>query len=84
MGTPDPRADAHVKRHKILSNLFCACAKEDPPLDRVKPVLIQLTKRAVNALKVNATVVVQLQHAIADCIIIGCFFLLQPGECVCT
>ena len=27
---------------------------------------------------------VQPRHAIADCIIIGCFFLLQPGEHVCA
>ena len=27
---------------------------------------------------------VHLQRATADCIVIGCFFSLQPGECVCA
>ena len=76
MGTPDPRLDAHGKQHKILFNLFCAHAKEDPPPDQGKPVLIQLVKHTVNALHTNATMPVQLQCAIADCIIIGHFFLL--------
>ena len=84
MGTPDPRLDAHGKQFKTLSNFFCACGKEDRPPDRVKPVLIQLVKHAVNALQANATMPVQLWHATADCIIIGFFFLLQPGEHVCA
>jgi len=50
MGTPDPCLDAHGKQHKMLSNLFRACAKDDPPLDQVKPVLIQLVEHTVNAL----------------------------------
>ena len=68
----------------MLSNLFHACAKENPPPDRVKPIPIQLVKHAVSALQANATMPVQLRHAIAECIVIGCFFLLQPGEHVCA
>ena len=84
MGTPDLRLDAHGKQRKMLSNLFCACAKDDPPPDWIKPIPIQLVKHAVNALQANATMPVHLRHAIADCIVIGCFFSLQPGEHVCT
>jgi len=47
-------------------------------------VPIQLVKHVVNALRVNATMLVQLQCAIADCIVIGYFFLLRPGEHVCA
>jgi len=75
MGTPDPCLDAHGKQIKILSNLFRVHAKEDPPRDWVKPILIQLVKQAVNALHTDATMPVQLQCAIADCIVIVCFFL---------
>ena len=76
MGTPDPRLDSHGKRFKTLSNLFRAHGKEDPPPDRVKPVPIQLVEHVANALRVDATMPVQLRHAIADCIVIGCFFSL--------
>ena len=76
LGTPDPRLDSHGKRFKTLSNLFRAHGKEDPPLDQAKPVPIQLVEHAVNALQANATMPVHLRHAIADCIIIGHFFLL--------
>ena len=76
LGTPDPRLDSHGKCFKTLSNLFRACGKEDPPPDRVKPIPIQLVEHAANALRADATMPVQLRHAIADCIVIGYFFLL--------
>ena len=76
MGTPDPHLDSHGKCFKTLSNLFHARGKEVPPLDRPKPIPIQLVKHTVNALQANATTLVHLQHATADCIIIGHFFSL--------
>ena len=80
MGTPCPRLDSHGKRFKMLSNLFRACGKEDPPPDWVKSVPIQLVEHAVNALQANATMTVQLRHAIAGCIVIGCFFCFDQGS----
>ena len=82
MGTPDTRLDSHGKCFKTLSNLFRACGKEDPPPDRAKPIPIQPVEHAVNSLRADATMPVQLRHAIADCIVIGHFFSLRPGECV--
>ena len=76
LGTPDPHLDSHGKRFKTLSNLFHACGKEDLPPDQAKPVPIQLVEHAVNFLLADTTMPVHLQHAIADCIVIGCFFLL--------
>ena len=76
MGTPDPHLNSHDKCFKTLSNLFRAHGKEDPPPDQAKPVPIQLVEHAANALRVDATTPVQLRHATADCIVIGCFFLL--------
>ena len=84
MGTPDPRLDAHGKRFKILSNLFRAHAKDDPPPERVKPIPMQLVEHAVHSLRNDTTLPTQLRYAIADCIIIGYFFLLRPGEFVCA
>ena len=80
LGTPDPHLDSHGKRFKTLSNLFRAHGKEDPPPDRAKPVPIQLVEHAVNSLLADATMPVHLQHATADCIVLGHFFLLRPGE----
>ena len=82
MGTPDPCLDSHGKHFKTLSNPFRACGKEDPPPDRAKPVPIQLVEHAVNSLLADTTMPVHLWHAMADCIVIGCFFSLRPGECV--
>jgi len=84
MGTPDPRLDIHGKRFKILSNIFRAHAKDDPPPERVKPIPMQLVEHTVRALRNDTTMPAQLRHAIADCIIIGYFFLLRPGEHVCA
>ena len=84
LGTLNPCLNSHGKRFKTLSNLFRAHGKEDPPPDRAKPIPIQLVEHAVNSLQVDATMPVQLRHAIADCIVIGHFFLLRPGEHVCV
>jgi len=61
--------------HPRIDQLQQAYCKEDPPLERVKPVPVQLLRHAAASRTGDAFL-----QAVLDLLIIGFFFLLQPGE----
>jgi hypothetical protein len=77
LGAPDPRTDANGNVNRRSRTLLKAHANEDPPAERVKPTPIQLVTHAAVA-ACNATS--DSTRAIADCAMLGFFFLLRPGE----
>jgi hypothetical protein len=77
LGASDPRTDANGNVNRRIRTLLKSYANEDPPAERVKPIPIQLVTHAAVA-AYNATN--ELTRAIADCAILGFFFLLRPGE----
>ena len=60
----------------MVAQLQSAWGKEDPPPKRVKPIPIQLVRHVVQRSNYNDP----HQAAVADAIIIGFFYMLQPGE----
>jgi len=86
LGSPDPRLQANGRPHAALSALFKAWKDADPPPTRVKPIPLQLLRHTVQSL-VQLPLPTDpkdytLAHAQANCLVIGYFFLLRPGEYV--
>ena len=77
MGARDPRLDVHGNTDFRLSRLLRLCSKQDPPSDRVKPIPIQVVKRAVDTAYRHQN---EGHTAVADMMCIGFFFLMRPGE----
>ncbi len=71
----DPRLGAAGCLHAKISKLQQSYKKDDPPHEQVKPIPIPLLHHMAENNKSSA-----LSKAVADCGIIGLYYLLQPGE----
>ena len=78
MGAADPRLNAHGDVDFRLTTLFQSWKKDDPPPSRVKPLPLPVVARVWAQAQVEpATAAGQ---AAADCLVLGFYFLLRPGE----
>ena len=77
MGAPDPRLNAEGKLDIRLRFQYRAYTKEDPPPNRVKPVLVQILRSIAGVAQASGN---EELMAISDMIILAYFFLLRPGE----
>ncbi|KAI2513453.1 hypothetical protein MHU86_927 [Fragilaria crotonensis] len=78
MGAADPRLNAHGDVDFRLTTLFQSWKKDDPPPSRVKPLPLPVVARVwAQAQLEPATAAAQ---AAADCLVLGFYFLLRPGE----
>ncbi|KAI2501762.1 hypothetical protein MHU86_12682 [Fragilaria crotonensis] len=77
MGAPDRRLSNHGQLDFRLRALYRSWATADDPPSRVKPLPIGLLTNTVHLASVEAT---PAALAAADCLIVGFYFLLRPGE----
>ena len=77
MGAPDPRLNTHGILDIRLTSLYRAWAKADPPPHRVKPLSITVVAQVWADAHITAT---PLALAVAECLVLGFYFLLRPGE----
>ena len=77
MGTPDPRLDRHGQLDFRLSSLYRSWQNTDDPPSRVKPLPLTLVAQVCRLATMEHTAT---SCAAADCLIMGFFFLLRPGE----
>ena len=75
MGAKDPRLDHAGKQDFRLTRMFSAWKKADDPPKRVEPVPMPLLLRAAELAGDNVR-----DNATMDCIWMGFYFLLRPGE----
>ena len=80
LGTTDPRLNEFGEVDFRLASLLRAWKKADAPPARIKPLPLQLVHAAVHLATTVATPL-SLSSA-ADCLVIGFYFLLRPGEYV--
>ncbi|KAI2506959.1 hypothetical protein MHU86_7456 [Fragilaria crotonensis] len=76
-GPPDPRLNTHGTLDFCLTALYQSWSKADEPPSRVKPLPLTLLTQVVTLASQEAT---QESQAASDCLILGFFFLLRPGE----
>lgn len=77
MGTPDPRLTPHGDLDLRLTSLYRAWARADAPPHRVKPLPVSVVTQVWNLAQDEGTA---SALAAADCLILGFYFLLRPGE----
>jgi hypothetical protein len=77
MGTADPRLNPHGAVDFRLTGLYQSWAKQDEPPQRVKPLPLTLLTQAITLAEQEHSA---WADAIADCLILGFYFLLRPGE----
>ena len=77
MGSSDPRLNAHGALDFRLTSLYQAWSKRDEPPTRVKPLPVSLLTHTVNLATTEAT---PSSAAASDCLVLGFYFLLRPGE----
>ena len=71
----DPRLTPSGRLHNKISKLQRSYKKDDPPPHRVKPIPIPLLRHMAENNQHNVH-----SRAVADCGIIGLYYLLRPGE----
>jgi hypothetical protein len=81
LGHQDPRLQPSGKLDIRLSRQLNAYKKQEPPPTWVKPIPFPIIARTAELCRVANTA---QSHAIADMLVLGFFFLLHPGEYVCT
>ena len=77
LGNKDPRMTSMVKIDGRLHLQFRCYSRQDPPPSRVNPIPVQVLLRLAC---VAAAFNDQELQAVANMIIIACFFLLRSGE----
>lgn len=77
LGAPDPRLNQHGALDFRLTALLKAWQKADAPPARIKPLPLQLVHTAIRLAQADGT---PLARSAADCLVIGFYFLLRPGE----
>lgn len=78
MGAPDPRLNTHGDVDFRLTTLFQSWKKDDAPPVRVKPLPLSVVARVwAHAQLESCRMAAQ---AAADCLVLGFYFLLRPGE----
>lgn len=77
MGAPDPRLNAHGALDFRLTALYQSWTRVDDPPSRIKPLKINLLTQFVTLAHQEGT---PPALAASECIILGFYFLLRPGE----
>ena len=77
MGAPDPRLDRHGQLDLRLAALYHAWKRMDDPPTRVKPLPLAVVAHVWATAHRDAT---PRALATAECLVIGFYFLLRPGE----
>ncbi|KAI2510214.1 hypothetical protein MHU86_4246 [Fragilaria crotonensis] len=77
MGSPDPRLTPQGDVDFRIAALLRAWKKEDPPPLRVKPLPLTVVTQIWTLAHLDATLAAR---AAAECLVLGFFFLLRPGE----
>ncbi|KAI2502275.1 hypothetical protein MHU86_12164 [Fragilaria crotonensis] len=77
MGAPDPRLDRHGQLDLRLAALYRAWKRMDDPPTRVKPLSLAVVAHVWATAHRDAT---PRALATAECLVIGFYFLLRPGE----
>jgi hypothetical protein len=77
MGHTDPRLQISGKLDFCLSRQLSSYTKRDDPPSRVKPLPVTILQQTIGTAQLTTNT---FQHAIADMIILGYYFLLRPGE----
>jgi len=81
LGHTDPRLTPAGKLDVRLTRQLASYTKTDPPPSRVKPIPINILRQAATTARLSTN---PLQHALADMLILGFYFLLRPGEYAAT
>ena len=79
MGAADPRMNEHGVLDFRLTALLQGWAKTDPPPSRVKPLPVTLLTKVVTLAHQEQT---PAARAAAECLTLGFYFMLRPGEYV--
>ena len=77
LGSPDPRLNAHGTLDIRLTSLYRAWQREDAPPSRVKPLPLSVVAQVYATAQLENT---PQARAGADCLVLGFYFLLRPGE----
>jgi hypothetical protein len=77
LGAPDPRLNTHGEVDARLTSLYRAWKRDDEPPTRVKPLPLSVVSQVYAAAHLEPT---SLSLAAADCLVLGFFFLMRPGE----
>ena len=77
LGSPDPRLNPHGHVDFRLTALFSAWKRHDEPPTRVKPLPLSVVATVAHMATQEGT---PMALASADCLVIGFYFLLRPGE----
>lgn len=77
LGSPDPRLNVHGAVDIRLTSFYRAWQRHDEPPHRVKPLPLSVVASVVAATTLEGT---PLALACAECLLMGYFFLLRPGE----
>ncbi len=77
MGSADPRMNVHGALDFRLTSLYRSWSCFDDPPSRVKPLPLTLLTQCVTLAHQEGT---QTALAASECLVLGFFFLLRPGE----
>ena len=77
LGAPDPRLTVHGTVDFRLTSMYRAWQKEDSPPTRVKPLPLPVVAQVWALASADAS---PFAVATAECLVLGFFFLLRPGE----
>ncbi len=77
LGSPDPRLNSFGQLDFRLRSLFAGWKRRDEPPERVKPLPLDVVATVVHTARLEDT---PMASAAADCLVIGFYFLLRPGE----
>ena len=77
LGSPDPRLNRFGDVDFRLTSLYRAWQRDDAPPSRVKPLPLSIVTQVWNMSLADDT---PLAHAAAQCLVVGFYFLLCPGE----
>ena len=77
LGAPDPRLNQFGHLDFRLTALFSAWKRQDAPPTRVRPLPLDVIATVAHLADAAGT---PFDAAVADCLVVGFYFLLRPGE----
>ena len=77
LGAPDPRLNSFGQLDFRLTALLAAWKRHDAPPTRVKPLPLDVIATVAHLADAAGT---PFDAAVADCLVVGFYFLLRPGE----
>ena len=77
LGAPDPRLNSFGQLDFRLTALLAAWKRRDDPPTRVKPLPLDVIATVAHLAAAAGT---PFDLAVADCLVVGFYFLLRPGE----